>query len=109
MGRFGIEFSDKNNAPFKINQKRHYGSVINSRDNLTPDSRFQRGLAWASYYVLVFVALCVFNKPAMADIIQHTTPFLSVAMENDANLTEPDQWALRSTLTTTKLISSDGF
>jgi hypothetical protein len=96
MGRFGIEFSDKNNAPFKINKKRHYGTVNHSRSRIGSDTAFQRGLAWASYYVLVFAALCVFNQPALAGIFDKTSG-VSNSLHVSDNPAKPVSWELRTT------------
>lgn len=98
MGRFGIEFSDKNNVPFKILKKRHYGSVMNAGRDLAPDSSFQKGLAWASYYVLVFVALCVFNKPAMAGVFENTSSLLLPVEQKIPEFQDTKKWALRETV-----------
>jgi hypothetical protein len=99
MGRFGIEFSDKTNTPFKINKKKYYASVINSRENLAPDTVFQRGLAWASYFVLVFVAFCVFNKPAVAGVIQTSSAYWIVDLKEEGKPIHVGQWTLRPTVT----------
>lgn len=69
MGRFGISFSDER-AGFKIDRRKHYATISNDEDN--SDSLFQRTLAWISYFVLVFVALCMFNTPALAKVIGNT-------------------------------------
>lgn len=68
---------------------------------MAPDSSFQRGLAWASYYVLVFVALCVFNKPAMAEIIENSAPLFNNTTQKEPGMEVPKQWELRGTMTKT--------
>ena len=60
----------------------------------TQDSLFQRILAWASFYVMVFVSLCVFNTPAramMTEVIK-TVPTIEISSEQ-----APSQsWELRT-------------
>ena len=102
MGRFGIEFSDQNNTPFKITGKKHYGSVPTSSEQSGPDGPFQKTLAWTSYYVLVFVALSVFNKPAMAELTGQHTVLPAVAEQTvlpaaAEQAVFPPSWNLRST------------
>ncbi|MGB7286329.1 MAG: hypothetical protein WBC71_05310 [Salaquimonas sp.] len=66
MGRFGIQFSDENNQAFKITKRKTYSTVVNLDNNDVEETRMDRVMAWLSYYVMVFVAVCVFNQPAAA-------------------------------------------
>ena len=58
------------------------------------DSLFQRFLAWSSYFVMVFVALCAFNAPARAMIseVVETGPKVEISSEN----TSSQSWELRT-------------
>jgi len=96
MGRFGISFSDDPHY-IKIMRNRlremERAEGIESKEPAVPatDGPFQRALAWSSYFVMVFVALCVFNQPAMAEAISATAEILPVA-----DISQPvDQWTLR--------------
>jgi len=70
MGRFGLEFSDKNNNAFASRNKPYYGSVSHQRrqwfESDVEGGRFQRALAWISYFVLVLTSIAVFTTPASA-------------------------------------------
>jgi hypothetical protein len=104
MGRFGISFSDD---PHYLTVMRNRLKAMEMAEGLevgapdeTPalesgDGPFQRTLAWSSYFVLVFVAMCVFNQPAMADALESTTGLIT--HPGQMILSPVDQWALRGT------------
>lgn len=95
MGRFGIEFSDEKNQPFRILKKTHYSTIFHSSAKKQEDGKFQKFLAWTSYYVMVFVALCVFNQPANAasNIIGANKDHNLLAVEL---ISKSQNWQLRS-------------
>jgi hypothetical protein len=99
MGRFGIAFADDEHY-IKIMRNRlramEQAEGIETEEVAAhaTDGPFQRTLAWTSYFVMVFVALCVFNQPAMAGAIDATTDFLP-GYEASRPI---DQWSLRGSL-----------
>lgn len=102
MGRFGLSFSDEKSAGFRIDRRKHYATVTRQAEK-GRDGPFQRCLAWCSYFVLVFVAICTFNSPAIAAVAK--TAVQPVIIVNDAierkadafNTRGGDPWVLRGT------------
>ncbi len=102
MGRFGISFSNDNSSGFRIDSRKHYATV-SSGEEKKPDGLFQRTLAWASYFVMVFVAICTFNSPAVAAVAQTSVApvvYLTQTIDEKRAIIrdrEVSPWALRGT------------
>ncbi len=90
MGKFGISFSGDSYSPFKV-EKKLYTTHADLERIRSSDGRFQKTLAWASYFVLVFVALCVFNRPAVASVLSVGKSGIEQVIYGEQQL----PWALR--------------
>lgn len=85
MGKFGIIFNDENGYPFYTYKRRQYATITVFDEEKTGNGRFDRFLAWLSYFILVFSSVSVFSPPALASMlvnvgiaheIQHELPLL---------------------------------
>ena len=111
MGNLGLEFSEPADYFTKIkNQVRREAQQIALEEKAkkrstkytvnegVQDSVFQRMLVWSSYYVMVFVALCVFNAPARA-MVSEAVEIIPVTLPLTLNVVDTNvqvNWKLRT-------------